>query len=224
VVIALGAIKKALAMEKEIKMKNWMFVSIVIGLVLAMSACGSSQNATASAAAATTLSMESQLLVGTLKLESTSLAVSAEQAGQLLPLWETLQSLASSGTAASQEVESVISQIESTMNAQQISNITAMNLTSQDLTNAIADSGTAPAGLSKTTAASAAQSQSGGLVGGAPGGGNPPADVVGNMPAPTGSQAASQASTSSTQSIATMNQVPTALIQALVEMLEKKIG
>ena len=122
-------------------MKKWMAVSIVIGLVLALAACGSSQTATAPAATSNTLPLEGRLLVGTLKLESTSLAITADQAGQLLPLWETLQSLASSGTAASQEVDAVVSQIESTLSAQQLSSITDMNLTQQDLALAIANTG-----------------------------------------------------------------------------------
>jgi hypothetical protein len=212
-------------------MKKWMIVSIVIGLVLALTACGSSQSSTAAATPSTGLSLEGQLLVGTLNLESTSQAVSADQAGKLLPLWETLQSLASSGTAASQELDAVVSQIESTMSAQQISSITAMDLTQQDLSVAIADSGasSASSSLVNSTSANSVQKSAGAPSAGDPGGGNPPADMRGSLAASTGAQSAGQTQTGSTQAVTnqstrTANQIPAALIQALVELLQKKIA
>ena len=209
-------------------MKKWMAVSFVIGLVLALTACGSTQTSNAAATASPTLSLEGQLLVGTIKLESTTLAVNSDQATQLLPLWETLQSLASSSTAASQEIDAVVSQIKSTMSSQQISTITAMKLTQQDLAAATADTGASSTTSSSanTTNASPAQFQA---SDGAPGGGNPPADMSGNMPASTGAQAAGQTQTGTAQAVTsqstgTTNQVSPALINALVELLKKKIG
>jgi hypothetical protein len=205
-------------------MKKRILVSIVIGLVLVLTGCGSAQSSTASATATTGLSMEGTLLVGTLKLESTSLAVSSTQASELLPLWETLQSMASSGTAASQEIDAVVSQIESSMSTEQVSSITAMNLTQQDLAAAMAD--TAPAGSANTTSTSAAQPQG---DAGAPGAGVPPAGMGGGMPASSGAQSAGQAQASATQSVTgqtagTSDQVSAALINTLVELLKKKIG
>ena len=211
-------------------MKKWMAVSIVIGLVLALAACGSSQIATTPAATSNTLPLEGRLLVGTLKLESTSLAITADQAGQLLPLWETLQSLASSGTAASQEVDAVVSQIESTLSAQQLSSITDMNLTQQDLALAIANTGASLASSAMSGASSAQlQAAAGAPAGGDPGGGNPPADMSGSLPALTGAQSTAQSMTGSTsavsaQTTAATRQVPPALIQALVELLQNKIA
>src|ERR1035437_1326494 len=131
-------------------MKKLVFVTILISLILALSACGSTPSATATASASNTLSLEGQLLVGSFKLENTSLAISSAQASTLLPLWETLESLASSNTAASQEVDAVVSQIQRSMSSQQISSITAMKLTRQDLAATAIDTGTA-----STTASSA---------------------------------------------------------------------
>ena len=212
-------------------MKKWMMVSIVIWLVLAMTACGSAQKSSATASASPALSLEGQLLVGTIKLESTSLAVSSAQAKELLPLWETLQSLESSGIAASQEIDAVVSQIESTMSTEQISNITAMNLTQQDLAAAAVDTGTSLTTSSSTSTSnsSASQLQAGaGAPGvGAAGGGNPPADMGGGMQASTDVQSAGQAQTGVTQATTaqfsgTTNQVPAALINTLVELLKTK--
>lgn len=215
-------------------MKKWMFVSIVISLVLALTACGSAQNSSAAATATTALSLEGQLLVGTIKLESTSLAVSSAQAGELLPLWETLSSLESSGTAASQEIEAVVSQIKSTMSAQQISDITAMNLTQNDLAAAAADAGTSSTTSSSTSTSNSSASQlkasAGAPGGGDTGDGNAPADMGSGMSALTDVQAASQAQTGATQattttlSSGTTNQVPVTLINILVELLKTKIG
>jgi hypothetical protein len=209
-------------------MKKWMLVSIVIGLVLALNACGSAQNSNATATASTELSQEGQLLVGTFKLESTSLAVSSDQADQLLPLWETLQSLETSGTAASQEIDAVVSQIESTMSAEQISSITAMKLTQQDLAAAVADTAASATTSSSasTTSASSSQIQAGA---GAPGGGNPPSDMGGSMPASTGAQVADLTQTGTTQTVTdqssgTTYQVSPVVINALVELLKKKIA
>ena len=214
-------------------MKKWMIVTIVIGLVLALTACGSSQSSTAAATPSTALSQEAQLLVGTLKLESTSLAVSADQAGKLLPLWETLQSLASSGTAASQEVDAVVSQIESTMSTQQISSITAMDVTQQDLAVAIADTGTSKTNSSSANSTSTNSTQiqagAGAPAAGDPGGGNPTANMGGSLAASTDAESAGQSQAGSpqtvtSQSTATSSHVPAVLIQALVELLQKKIA
>ena len=209
-------------------MKKWMFVTIIVSLVLALTACGSTQNTNTAATASTTLSQEGQLLVGTFKLEDTSLAISSKQAGTLLPLWETLESLASSNTAASQEVDAVVSQIESIMSSQQVSSITAMKLTQKDLATAALDTGTASTTTSSasTVKTSAAQIQAGA---GAAAGGNPPSDMGGGMPGATDVQSASQAQTGTSQAAATpstgtTDQVSAAMIKALVTLLQKRIG
>jgi hypothetical protein len=207
-------------------MKKWMFIPIIISLVAALAACGSAQSATSAKSTATTLTQEGQLLVGTFKLENTSLAITSAQASSLLPLWETLQSLASSNTAASQEVDAVVSQIQSSMTAQQVSSITAMKLTRQDLAATAIDTGTAAttAGSAGTVKTSAAQ-----LPAGAAAGGNPPSDAGGGMPGATDVQSASQAQTGTTQAVSTPStgtteQVSAAMIKALVALLQKKIG
>jgi hypothetical protein len=210
-------------------MKKRMLVSLTIGLVLVLSACGSKQTSAATATATTELSLEGRLLVGTIKLEDTNLAVSADQADQLLPLWETLASLESSGTAASQEIEAVISQIESTMSAEQLSSITAMNLIQQDL--AAVDTGTSStnSSVSGSASASSAQIPAAPGVAGAPGGGTPPTDMGGSMPASAGAQAAGLTQTGISQTVTSQSnaatyQVSPAMINALVEMLKTKVA
>jgi hypothetical protein len=78
------------------------------------------------------LPLASALAVGTIKLDTTAQAVTPDEANKLIPLWQGLQSLMSSDTAAKAEVEGVINQIQSTMTTQQVSAIKAMNLKGSD--------------------------------------------------------------------------------------------
>jgi hypothetical protein len=79
----------------------------------------------------------SQLIAGTLLLEETGLAVSAEQAPELHLLWMAFRSLNSSETAAQAEIEAVLTQIEDTMTADQLEAIAGMQLTSDGLSELI---------------------------------------------------------------------------------------
>lgn len=85
------------------------------------------------------LSVQSQLAVGTLQLEETDLAVDAVLAGEILPLWQALQSLSNSGTAAAAELTAVLNQIQSTMKPEQISAIAEMQLTQESMAALIED-------------------------------------------------------------------------------------
>ncbi|MFN2132533.1 MAG: LysM peptidoglycan-binding domain-containing protein, partial [Anaerolineae bacterium] len=76
------------------------------------------------------LDATSQLALGTVQLEGTPNAVTETQAGQLLPLWQALQSGALQGT---DESDAVTRQIEHTMSDAQIQAIVAMRLTDADV-------------------------------------------------------------------------------------------
>ena len=111
----------------------------LLGLIIALAACGSSQassTAGASGSAQATpggffgggeqpLSMK--LPVGTLLLEETDLAVTPEQAQELLPLWQMIRSLQGSSTASQVEVDAVFGQIEDAMTAEQLAAIEEMD-------------------------------------------------------------------------------------------------
>jgi hypothetical protein len=209
---------------------------ILIPFLAALVACSNSA-ATRTSTEAATLSEEGELLVGTLKLENTDLAVTTEQASELLPLWETLQSLDSSGTAAALEVQAVTDQIKSTMTSEQIAGITAMNLTNADLQAAISANGTATTASTSSNTSDLDQIQMepgtvmGGPNDGGAGGGTPPTDLGGGS-GMTGSidmTAGAVPQTSSTQSAKnsasnSANQIPTTLINALVRLLQTKVG
>jgi hypothetical protein len=137
-------------------MKKWTILLLATITLLVLSACNSS--AEPSAAAETTgetasepqaaeesgnirlaatsagdLSLQGQLALGTLQLEDTDLAVDQALAGDLLPLWQVLQSLANSDTTAEAELAAVVNQIQDTMDPAQVQAIAAMELTEERL-------------------------------------------------------------------------------------------
>ena len=118
------------------------------------------------------LSVESQLAVGTLQLEETDLAVDESLAANLLPLWQALQSLSNSETAAQVEINAVINQIQDTMTAEQITAIADMRLTAESLT-ALQESGELTLGRGFGGARDGGNTGGGFAGGGIPGGGLP---------------------------------------------------
>ena len=74
------------------------------------------------------------MALGTLSLEGTDLAVTAEQAAELLPLWKAVDSLSTSDTVTTVEMNAVYQQIQGIMTDEQLDAIQSMDLTSQDMT------------------------------------------------------------------------------------------
>ena len=120
---------------------NWVFVAVMGLLVLSLSACGGQDaepDAVAGSAALTdtyedALTINNQLLLGTLRLEDTNQAITSEQAKALLPLWQGYAALTASGTAATEEIESVQNQIAEAMTSEQIAAVAEMRLTNTAL-------------------------------------------------------------------------------------------
>jgi hypothetical protein len=79
------------------------------------------------------LPLAMQLAIGTFKLDKTTTPISAEQAAQLLPLWQGLRSLSSDQTAAVEEVQGLIEQIQEAMTPEQVTAIKNMKLKFQDI-------------------------------------------------------------------------------------------
>ena len=117
---------------------KWMTPLFLI-LALALAGCGSSGGKTADTTAtilnedyADALSIRSQLVLGTLKLQETDLAVTSAQAADLLPLWQVARSLTRSGTGATKETDAVLEQIQAAMTPEQLAAIAEMALTRAD--------------------------------------------------------------------------------------------
>ena len=115
------------------------------------------------------LLLSSALAIGTLKLEETDQAIAPDQAADLLPLWQVLNSLTTSDTAAPKEIDATIKQIQDTMTAEQLAAIEAMELTGEDIMVTIQE-------LGLTTGFGDRENSPEGFGGGqGPGGGGPPA-------------------------------------------------
>jgi hypothetical protein len=209
--------------------------------ILILTACGSaarfnsanprstSQNRSTGELPATT-----QIALGTLKLDKTANGVTADQAAQLLPLWETMKVLESSDTAAQQEITALDTQIQEAMTAPQMQAITAMNLTRQDMFAVMQAQGTGPGNGQQSSNSQNGNSSGngnrnfgGGFV---PGAGGPPPD---ERALQGGQGFGGQGQNRSAGQIATAqaarqagggNRIPTPLINALIESLKKKAG
>jgi len=79
------------------------------------------------------MSLSMKLTLGTFKLDETDYAVDAEQAASLLPLWKALRSLSESQTAATEELQAILNQIQDSMTPEQIAAIEGMGLTGEDM-------------------------------------------------------------------------------------------
>ena len=119
------------------KARNILWVSIVVVFALALAGC---KRAAPTAAAADVergpagsprgLGGVNGLALGTLKLEDTADALTAAQAGELLPLWQMIEGGSLQGDA---ETEAVLKQIEGRMTEAQLAAIEGMELTWQDI-------------------------------------------------------------------------------------------
>ena len=216
-------------------MKNITY-SVIFILTLFMTACGASSAASpdpASApqggAAAGELPATAQLLIGTLELDNTDQAVTAEQATELLPLWQTFQVLSDSDTAANQEKEALITQIQETMTDEQMQAITAMNLTRQDMFAIMQEQGIGSgAGASQTNRSQNGTSSNSGNRNFGPGGPPPDGEFPGGGP---GFSPGGQGQNLSPDQIATAqaarqqnggNFMPPMLVNAVIKYLQEK--
>jgi hypothetical protein len=150
----------------EVKMVRVKYmIWILIGVLLALAGCAQGEAVPAGevvvgdpgTANVGGLDPVTRLALGTLKLEGTGNAVSAEQAADLLPLWQVLQGGTLQGEA---ETAAIVKQIEGKMAAEQLAAIDGMGLTVEDTRTWMEEQGLAmggPAGGQATPAAGALQ-------------------------------------------------------------------
>jgi hypothetical protein len=225
-------------------MKKIILTSFML-LVLCLTACSpaSSDTQVASDAANPELPITTQLVVGTMKLDGTEHEVTSEQAAVLLPLWQVYSELSVSDTAAQEEIDALVEQIQGTLTTEQMKAITDMQLTRQDTFALMQEKGINPGGGQGFSAEQIATAQAGRASGGgftppdgggfAPpdGGGFAPPDGAGGFPGGTGQGSGGESL--SPEQIATAqagrasgaggpNRIPTALIDLLIKYLEDR--
>lgn len=202
-------------------MKHIILSALTI-FTITLAACSSSSSAaipTGSTQADSGLLTVTQLALGTLKLEDTEYAITSEQANELLPMWQIYKELITSDTAAQEEVDALIDQIQETMTPEQTQMISDMQLTQQDVLTAMQGS-TVVTNVSQSSS-SVTSSTGGGIpAGGPPDGGGVPLDIGGGMPGDFGGQTQITQSSSNIQKV---TGAPTALVEALIQSLEQKM-
>lgn len=85
--------------------------------------------------------LESKLLFGSLMLEETDMAITSDQAEELLPLWKLYTSLLDSDTTADAEIAAVMNSIQEAMTADQMEYIDGMQLGPDDIRQLMDDLG-----------------------------------------------------------------------------------
>jgi hypothetical protein len=205
-------------------MKQITLISMIV-LSLVLTACGGTQSASQTGSpTAETLPAASRLVLGTFKLEGTENTVTAEQAAELLPLWQIYASLTQSDTAAQAEIDALVEQIEETMRPGQAEAINEMGLTKADVMVVMAEQKIVEAAPQQ----SGTVNVSSGSPQGGPDGGMPPSDMGGGDPAMAGGAVPMGTSGESTESTTTQITgeagVPSVLVEALIQLLQSKIG
>lgn len=225
-------------------MKKITFTILTV-FMLALTACGAASSGTQQAASTQqdgTLPIQEQVLIGTFKLEGTAQAVTSQQAAQLIPLWQVYKDLSGSDSAAQEEIDGLVKQIQGIYTPDQMKSITDMHLTRQDMFTVLQEQGInfgGPGGQNRSPEQIATLQASrgsgnnfrppdGGFQGGGfPGGGT---DFAGGGP---------NGQNFSPEQIATaqarranggagggfgFNRIPDGLIDAMVQFLQKKAG
>jgi uncharacterized membrane protein YgcG len=222
------------------------FISLCLAtIILLTSACGSTKTASTSQGSntqaflggstqrqSTELTTEAKIALGTLKLETTDLKVTPEQAKELLPLWKAVKTLPNSETTSEVEIQALYTQIQETMTAEQMKAINDMGLTASNMRDVMSELGIQMGGPGGGSGAQATPSSSGSFQGGGgmmPGGGGPgggmmPPDGGGMMGGAGGTGGSSR--TNSTAGAIMPNRsgrgITSMLIEPLIKLLTER--
>ncbi len=200
-------------------MKNKLWILTLIIVTIALAGCQSESTPEPETAtlnqsyAEDALPIETQLIVGTINLEETDLAIDAEMAEKLLPLWKMYKSLVESDTTAEAEITALLDQIQDTMTTEQIETIAAMELTKEDMATLNQEMGRG------SEEANNGKSGFGGVPGGMPGTGGGGAGK-GDM---TPEQIATAQATRAEMGGGMRNMFNAKLVEGLISILEGKM-
>ena len=210
-------------------MKKLTLATLTI-LTLILTACGASSTTPQAGPANQdrTLPVSTQLIIGTFKLDGTDQAVTADQAKELLPLWQVYQDLLTSDTAAQEEIDALVEQVQDTMTAEQMQAITDMNLTQQDVMSVMQTQGMTVSQRSDMSNGDGTTTTPGGGFGGPPDGFVPPEGGFQGGPGDSQNLSPEQIATAQ----AARQQagsgggafMPSALLDAVIKLLQEKAG
>ena len=207
---------------------NKFSIFITVLLIFSLTACGNAQ-VDLIQTNNNDLPAVAQLAIGTLKLKETDQAVTSDQAGELLPLWQIYRELSDSDTAAQAEFEAVIAKVRETMTTNQMQAITDMKLTQQDVSE-VAQTQVITSSSSNSSNVNSAPSNGGMPAGGPPDAGGAPLDggMGGGVPQDNGmGSVVSNISTSQSQTAGASSGlggtagIPTVIVDSLIQYLEQ---
>lgn len=215
--------------------KKVILTSIIVILLVALSACGSQPAAatSTSAAAAGTSAVaaetaQSKLGIGILQLAGTDLAVTTDQASTLLPLWKAVKSLSKDSSTSTQEMSALYRQIQGSLTSAQVQAIEKMTWTQSEL-NAIVQQYTSQVSqVSQSTTKVTSQSSSQpanppdaglGAAGGVPAGGMPAGSDLGG--AATTGQAQTSSTTTQSATTSQTTQLNVLVADSVISLLQK---
>jgi hypothetical protein len=191
-------------------------ISLIVGLAL-LTACTTGVSSSASASSGT-MAPAHALATGTLGLEGTNLAIDAEAAAKLLPLWQLLDELETNSAASTEEIAAVVEEIQSTMSAEQVKAIDAMSINEGELAASQAGGSSASASVASqaNAAAQVTSAGTGPMMGGDMLAGGAPPSGAGPLPGGNSQQRTTAVGTSGTSSTPT-------LIEQVIKLLERKL-
>ena len=194
--------------------------ALLLLFALILTACGaSSKSSTPTSKVTEKLPTQTKLILGTINLEETDYAVTAEQATELQPMFYVLQELNKSGSAAQEEITGLVSQVQQVLTDDQIQAIDDMSLSMKDMA-AI----TQVNNSSNTSPASSTSGASGGGAGGPPNMGGIPGGDPGGMPEGVTKTSGAASAGSNTGAASVMEtSTPSALFDIAIKLLQKKV-
>src|SRR4030042_4717057 len=92
------------------KMKKNLLILFTLVIIVGSLLEGCSKEVIPTTSTHSNISMATKLALGTLKLEGTSIAVTRDEASELLPLWQAYQSLSNSDTGSQLGVDALVNQ------------------------------------------------------------------------------------------------------------------
>ena len=204
--------------------KKFFWTTLVL-FSLTLTACASIARTTGTAPsgspAAVELPVQTKLILGTINLEETDNAVTTVQAKELLPMFYVLKDLNDSDTAAQEEINGLVNQIQETLIDEQTQAIDDMTLSMRDMFAITSGN----SGGSSSSDASSTASTSGGGAGGPPDMGGMPGGDPGGMPGVGFSSTVTTSANSDTSArTAMMTGTPSALFDAVIDLLQKKLA
>jgi len=227
--------------------RKTILLAVLLALIAVLTACGSPStpvldtdtNSTQQGQASSSIQMtiQSKLGVGILKMDGTDLAVTADQAQDLLPLWRALKNLTAS-SSADEEIAALYQQIEETLSTDQVESIQLLSWTQAELSVMMQQYGVQPgssvsmesSSASETTAQTSQSSVQGGGELGGPGGmpgGEPPAGdpALGTSLGGTDGSSQSQSTEESDQSASGgSSHLNLMLAEVVIQYLQEQVG